>query len=291
LARKGIPDPERIRTLEGTNFGWVDRALVHTGFLSEMKQEEFVLYTFLCLVADKYGVSFYGIKKMKNLLKMGHTRLQSARDALAGRGLITFEIDPKTNQVIYQVLPLPIDKVEIESRRKQPAIEEVKQVVDEFYKALKVKASTEKKRKGYDQAARLLKDGFSVDEIRFASEWAVRNMDQPHSFGIVAETIGQALVKKERSDAAKARILRNGERLAREREEITQEREMDGLADRLIARMTGGERQRLRRQALDELGASYDTVKFEAGRRVLLEMQEREIVKRERTSGAGSRED
>ncbi len=282
LTRKRIPDPDRIRTIEGTNFAWVDRALLHTGFLSEMRQEEFALYMFLCLVADRYGVSYYGSKKIRKLLKMGYRRFQAARDALVKKGLIVFEKDPRTNQVIYQVLPLPIDKLEIETRRMGTASDGVRTIVDEFYKRAGIRVSSQKKQKGYEQGMKLLKDGFSLEDIRLAADWALSNFPEVHSFGIVVETIGQAVAEKRARTLETASRLRERERILQEQRRIELEREEDEIADALIAEMSEEERQALRQRAMEELGETLEGVRFDSARRILIEMQEREIVRRER---------
>ena len=106
---------EQIREVP-QSFGWVDRNLLHMGFLEEMSRHEFLLYCFLCLTCDRFGMSFWGVNKTARLLKISHNSLEEARRGLQEKGLVAFEKDETTGRIYYQVLPLPVDRMEVVSR-------------------------------------------------------------------------------------------------------------------------------------------------------------------------------
>ncbi len=54
-----VPRPDRVRTLDGVAFGWLDARLRHEGWFSAMTPQALAVYAFLCVVADRRGVSFY----------------------------------------------------------------------------------------------------------------------------------------------------------------------------------------------------------------------------------------
>lgn len=59
LARVLVPRPDRIRTLDGVAFGWLDARLRQDAWFSAMTPQALAVYAFLCVVADRNGVSFY----------------------------------------------------------------------------------------------------------------------------------------------------------------------------------------------------------------------------------------
>ena len=78
----------------------MDRRFVreHAAHLS---REAVLLYFFLCAVADKHGLSFYGDGTLATLLRMTLPALIQARDELLARDLIAHETR------FTQVLSLP----------------------------------------------------------------------------------------------------------------------------------------------------------------------------------------
>ena len=93
--------PARLRHPPQTGWSWVDRRFVreHAAHLS---RDAVLLYFFLCAVADKHGLSFYGDGTLAALLRITLCRpwLQ-ARDELLARDLIAHETR------FTQVLSLP----------------------------------------------------------------------------------------------------------------------------------------------------------------------------------------
>lgn len=94
--------PDRIRTMERP-FGWMPFRILTSGILAELTPAAKLLYFFLCLVADRQGLSFYGDKRLCVLVGLGGQQLGSARSELCRRDLVAFD------GRVYQVLSLPED--------------------------------------------------------------------------------------------------------------------------------------------------------------------------------------
>ena len=92
--------PARLRRPPQTGWSWVDRRFLrdHAAHLS---RDAVLLYFFLCAVADKHGLSFYGDGTMSALVRISLPALMAARDELLARDLIAHETR------YTQVLTLP----------------------------------------------------------------------------------------------------------------------------------------------------------------------------------------
>jgi hypothetical protein len=90
--------PARLRRPPATGWSWVDRRFVreHAAHLS---RDAVLLYFFLCAVADKHGLSFYGDGTLAALLRMSRPALIQARDELIARDLIAHET--RFTQVLF----------------------------------------------------------------------------------------------------------------------------------------------------------------------------------------------
>ena len=71
------------------------------GFLASLEQKEILLYLFLILVSDRYGLSYYSYDMICSLIQLTLDEYIEARDGLLRKDLISF--DGK----IFQVLDLP----------------------------------------------------------------------------------------------------------------------------------------------------------------------------------------
>ena len=100
MIRKKILDPERIRQIEGS-FGFIPHRFLTDGFLAALNQHELLLYLFLILAADRYGLSFYSCNSICSLLGLAVDQYLKARDGLIKKDLIAFD------GTIFQVLSLP----------------------------------------------------------------------------------------------------------------------------------------------------------------------------------------
>jgi hypothetical protein len=69
--------------------------------LSALDPDQLLLYFFLVLVGDRYGLSFYSCDSICGLLKISPDRYLQARGALIEKDLIAFDGS------LFQVLDLP----------------------------------------------------------------------------------------------------------------------------------------------------------------------------------------
>ena len=89
---------DRIRTVEPP-FGWIPFRILTSGLLAQLSLQAKLLYFFLCLVADEQGMSYYGERRLKELL--GLAEPARARDELQSHDLLAFD------GTFYQLLSLP----------------------------------------------------------------------------------------------------------------------------------------------------------------------------------------
>ena len=100
MIRKIILAPERIRQIEGS-FGFIPHRFLTDGFLAALSQHELLLYLFLIVAADRYGLSFYSCNSICSQLTLTVNQYLKARDGLVDKDLIAFD------GTIFQVLSLP----------------------------------------------------------------------------------------------------------------------------------------------------------------------------------------
>jgi len=100
MIRKKIINPDRIRAIKG-GFSFIPHRFVTDGFLSSLNQKQLLLYLFLVLVSDRYGLSYYSYDSICSLLQLTLEDYIQARDDLLKKDLIAFD------GTLFQVLQLP----------------------------------------------------------------------------------------------------------------------------------------------------------------------------------------
>jgi len=100
MIKKKVLDPNRIRCIE-RGFSFIPHRFLTEGFLSSLSQREILLYFFLVLVSDRYGLSFYSYDAICFLLQLSADDYIGARDGLIEKDLIAFD------GTLFQVLDLP----------------------------------------------------------------------------------------------------------------------------------------------------------------------------------------
>jgi len=105
MVTKKILNPDRIRQLEG-GFSFIPHRFLTNGFLETLNQPELLLYIFLVLAADRYGLSYYSDKRICLLLRMTGEQYTTARDGLIKKDMIAFD------GMLFQVLSLPPDSTQ-----------------------------------------------------------------------------------------------------------------------------------------------------------------------------------
>ena len=88
--KKKVLIPNRIRRIDG-GFSFIPHRFVTDGFLASLEQKEILLYFFLVLVSDRYGLSFYSDDAICSSLKLSLDHYLDARDGLIEKDLIDFD--------------------------------------------------------------------------------------------------------------------------------------------------------------------------------------------------------
>jgi hypothetical protein len=113
MITKKILSADRIRRIDG-GFSFVPHRFLTDGFLEALSQHQLLLYLFLVLAADRYGISFYSYERICLLLQMSLEEYIAARNALIEKDLIAFD------GTLFQVLSLP-------SRPTQASVKDTRQ--------------------------------------------------------------------------------------------------------------------------------------------------------------------
>ena len=100
MIKKHILNAQRIRRIDG-GFSFIPHRFLTDGFLSALDPHQLLLYFFLVLAGDRYGLSFYSYDSICSLLQMSMDQYLQARNALIQKDLIDFD------GTIFQVLDLP----------------------------------------------------------------------------------------------------------------------------------------------------------------------------------------
>jgi len=100
MITKEIIRGDNIREMEYP-FGWIPQRFIIEGIIKVLSKEEKLLYTFLSIVSDKMGMSFYGDKRICGLLGITGVELMNARFVLEKKGFIVYR------KPYYQVLKMP----------------------------------------------------------------------------------------------------------------------------------------------------------------------------------------
>ena len=100
MITKKVLVANRIRRIDG-GFSFIPHRFLTNGFLKTLSQQELMLYVFLILAADRYGLSFYGYDRICSFLHLTLEQYSAARDVLIEKDLIAFD------GTLFQVLSLP----------------------------------------------------------------------------------------------------------------------------------------------------------------------------------------
>jgi len=104
MVRKRILVSDRVRQVNGS-FAFIPHRFLSGGFLASLSRVELLLYFFLVVASDRYGLSYYGRNSICSILNVSEDEYCSARDQLIAGDLIAF------NGSLFQVLELPASSV------------------------------------------------------------------------------------------------------------------------------------------------------------------------------------
>ena len=92
--------PDRLRTIEKP-FCWLPFRLLKDGTLACLSDRAKLLYLFLCLAANRQGLSYYSDKRIQANFELNSNDIELARNELIKKDLIAH------NGRVYQLLSLP----------------------------------------------------------------------------------------------------------------------------------------------------------------------------------------
>jgi hypothetical protein len=114
MIKKKVLNPNRLRRIEA-GFSFIPHRFLTDGFLSSLSQKELLLYLFLVLVSDRYGLSFYSYDSICSLLEFSCDGYIEAREGLINKDLIAFD------GTIFQVLDLPPQPIQVATLKEHPS--------------------------------------------------------------------------------------------------------------------------------------------------------------------------
>ncbi len=126
MIKKRILNTDRIRRISG-GFSFIPHRFLTDGFLAGLDQNEILLYSFLTLASDRFGLSFYSYDSICNFLKLTLDQYIKARNGLIKKDLIEFD------GTIFQVLELPSISPEL-IKPEGSGISFVKQITKQLVK-------------------------------------------------------------------------------------------------------------------------------------------------------------
>jgi hypothetical protein len=104
-----VPCPERRRALGASaGFGWLDARLVRDGWLGLLSAEDLAVYAFLCLVADRQGVSWYRRDRIRAALGLAEQAVWQSLGHLEVLDLVAYRpFHTHASEGFWQVLTVP----------------------------------------------------------------------------------------------------------------------------------------------------------------------------------------
>ena len=118
MITKKVLVADRIRRIEG-GFSFIPHQFLTDGFLKALSQQELLLYIFLVMASDRYGLSFYSYGRICSFLHMTLEQYSAARDGLIEKDLIAFD------GTLFQVLDLPHKCPDLQKREDRSPVEQL----------------------------------------------------------------------------------------------------------------------------------------------------------------------
>ena len=100
MIKKKVLNDKRIRRISG-GFSFIPHRFLTDGFFTAIDQHQLLLYFFLVLVSDRYGLSYYAYDSICTTSRLSLEQYIDARNSLIKNDLIDFD------GTIFQVLQLP----------------------------------------------------------------------------------------------------------------------------------------------------------------------------------------
>ena len=100
MIKKKVLNDKRIRRISG-GFSFIPHRFLTDGFFTALDQHQLLLYFFLVLVSDRYGLSYYAYDSICTTSRLSLEQYIDARNSLIKNALIAFD------GTSFQVLQLP----------------------------------------------------------------------------------------------------------------------------------------------------------------------------------------
>ena len=100
MIKKKVLNDKRIRRISG-GFSFIPHRFLTDGFFTAIDQHQLLLYFFLVLVSDRYGLSYYAYDSICTTSRLSLEQYIDARNSLIKNDLIAFD------GTLFQVLQLP----------------------------------------------------------------------------------------------------------------------------------------------------------------------------------------
>lgn len=89
--RDDVVERDRVRRPEGTPFGWIDARIKNEHWLGVLGSDATAVYTFLCLAANREGVSWYTRARLGGELGLSDGALETALARLEDLDLVAYK--------------------------------------------------------------------------------------------------------------------------------------------------------------------------------------------------------
>lgn len=128
MIKKKILNPEHVRKIHG-GFSFIPHRFLQDKFLAALSRQEILIYIFLVLASDRFGLSFYSYDMICSLLQITADQYIEARNGLIQKDLIAFD------GTLFQVLELPA-KVPEASKFRQTSPDALPELVKRTVKGI-----------------------------------------------------------------------------------------------------------------------------------------------------------
>jgi len=126
MIKKKVLNFNRIRCTNG-GFSFIPHRFLTDGFLAALDQHQLLLYFFLVLASDRYGLSYYAYDSICTATRLTVEQYIEARNSLIKKDLVAFD------GTLFQVLELP-SKLPGPITQKAPASCLIQQLVKQVGK-------------------------------------------------------------------------------------------------------------------------------------------------------------
>ena len=130
MIKKKILNPNRIRRIHG-GFSFIPHRFLTDGFLASLDQKELLLYLFLILAADRYGLSFYSYDSICLLLQITPEQYIQARNGLMDKDLTAFD---GTLFQVLDLLAIPVGSLSLKDSDQIEDLSPISQLIKQTFK-------------------------------------------------------------------------------------------------------------------------------------------------------------